>query len=88
MAELKSRMQRSGYVNNLNGFGKGFGGGRSELVSRVERPIIGINARFHLEGGIDPFPTRLRSVSGKNLSYIPTVSAKNGEVCRYRLTKA
>lgn len=75
-------------MNNLNGFGKGLGEGRSELISRVERPIIGINARFHLEGGIDPFPTRLRSVSGKNLSCTPPVSAKDGEVWRYRLTKA
>ena len=68
MAELNNRMQRSGYVNNLKGFGRGLGGGRSEAISRDERPIIGISARSHFGAGIEPFPTRLLSVSGKNLT--------------------
>lgn len=67
MAVVISNTRRSASKNNLNGFGTGVGGGCSQLVSLEERPIMGIIARFHLEGGIEPFPTRLRSVSGKNL---------------------
>lgn len=58
---------RSGWVKSLNGFGKGLCGGRSSLISMDDRPMTGMSALFHFGAGMEPSPTRLRSVSGKSL---------------------
>ncbi len=57
----------SGAVKSLKGLGSAFTGGRSEEISRPRRPMTGMKALFNGGAGMLPFPTILRSVSGKNL---------------------
>ena len=64
---VSSMRMRSGFAQRRNGFGTGRGGGRVLEAERMRDPMTGIRARSQRGAGMEPLPTMLRRVSGKNL---------------------